>query len=367
MIKRPKVVVAMSGGVDSSVAAALLVEQGYEVIGMMMRLWSESGKQADNRCCTPDAMASARRVAAKLNIPFYAIDAQEIFHSKVVGYFIQGYIQGNTPNPCLICNRYIRWEFLLNHARAIGAEAMATGHYARLGIDSLGHIQLLRAVDADKDQSYVLHVLEQEQLAQALFPLGEYSKLQVRQMARDFKIPSAERADSQDLCFLGNGDYRSFLNRHAKEHVEQPGPIINQAGEELGRHQGLAFYTIGQRKGLGISSSQPLYVLVKDLQKNTLVVGSKDELGQQELLAERVNWVSGVPPTGEIRAQVKIRYKAAEVWAYVTPQEDKFVHVQFDEPLRDITPGQAAVFYQDQVCLGGGIIRKASSGADRGK
>jgi tRNA-uridine 2-sulfurtransferase len=359
MIKRPKVVIAMSGGVDSSVAAALLVEQGYEVIGMMMRLWSESGKQADNRCCTPDAMASARRVAAKLNIPFYAVDAQEIFHSKVVGYFFEGYIQGNTPNPCLVCNRYIRWEFLLNHARALGAEAMATGHYARLETDPQGRIQLLRAVAAAKDQSYVLHVLGQEQLAQAIFPLGEYTKPQVRQMARDFNIPSAERADSQDLCFLGDGDYRSFLSRHARQQVEQPGPIIDRSGQEVGRHQGLAFYTIGQRKGLGIASTQPLYVLEKNLQKNILVVGSKDELGQRKLLAERVNWVSGVAPPGEIRAQVKIRYKAVEAWANVTPQENELVHVLFDEPLRDITPGQAAVFYQDQVCLGGGIIRKA--------
>jgi tRNA-uridine 2-sulfurtransferase len=359
MIKRPKVVIAMSGGVDSSVAAALLVEQGYEVIGMMMRLWSESGKQTDNRCCTPDAMASARRVAAKLNIPFYAVDAQEIFHSKVVAYFIEGYIQGNTPNPCLVCNRYIRWEFLLNHALALGAEAMATGHYARLETDSQGRIQLLRAVDAAKDQSYVLHVLGQEQLAQAIFPLGEYTKSQVRQIAREFSIPSAERADSQDLCFLGDGDYRSFLSRHARQQVELPGPIIDRSGQEVGRHQGLAFYTIGQRKGLGIASAQPLYVMEKDLQKNILVVGSKDELGQRDLLAERVNWVSGVAPPGEIRAQVKIRYKAVEAWANITPRGNEHVHVHFDEPLRDITPGQAAVFYQDQVCLGGGIIRKA--------
>jgi tRNA-uridine 2-sulfurtransferase len=366
MENRPKVVIAMSGGVDSSVAAALLVKQGYDVIGMMMRLWSEPGKQADNRCCTPDAMASARRVAARLGIPFYAIDAQEIFFSKVVSYFIEGYIQGNTPNPCLVCNRHIRWEFLLNHARALGADAMATGHYARLRKDSLGRIQLMRAVDLAKDQSYVLHVLGQEQLTRALFPLGEYTKPQVRQLAREFNIASAERADSQDLCFLGDGDYRDFITRHTTEKVVRPGPIADWEGKIIGQHQGLAFYTIGQRKGLGIASSQPLYVLEKDLRQNVLVVGGKDELGQSELIAEGVNWVSGERPPSEIRAQVKIRYKSREVWADVIPMENNHVHVRFDEPVQDITPGQAAVFYQDEVCLGGGVIEKAFTGRDRG-
>lgn len=348
----------MSGGVDSSVAAALLVEQGYEVIGMMMRLWSESGKEADNRCCTPDQMALARRVSARLGIPFYAVDAQEIFHRQVVGYFIEGYSRGDTPNPCLVCNRHIRWEFLLKRALAIGADFMATGHYARLGKDDQGHIQLLRAADASKDQSYVLHVLGQEQLARALFPLGEYTKQQVRQMAREKKIPTAERPDSQDLCFLGNGDYRGFLSRHAGEHVQNRGLIVNRAGQALGQHQGLAFYTIGQRKGLGITSPTPLYVLEKDLKQNLLVVGRRDELGSSELTAMNVNWVSGQTPAETFRARVKIRYKAQEASAQITPMEGNRAFVSFDEPLRDITPGQAAVFYQDEVCLGGGLITK---------
>lgn len=362
MESRLKVVIAMSGGVDSSVAAALLVKQGYDVIGLMMRLWSEPGQQAYNRCCTPDAMASARRVAAKLDIPFYAVDAQEIFFSKVVNYFIEGYIQGITPNPCLICNRQIRWEYLLNHARALGADALATGHYARLGRDSQGRIQLLRGVDATKDQSYVLHVLGQEQLAYTLFPLGEYTKPQVRLMASEFNIPGAERDESQDLCFLGNEDYRSFLTRYASEQVEKPGPIVNRAGQEIGHHRGLAFYTIGQRKGLGIASPQPLFVLEKDWQKNHLVVGREDEQGQRELVAKGVNWISGETPKDMIRAQVKIRYKAKEAWANVTPLKSNRVHVRFDDLLRDITPGQAAVFYQDDVCLGGGVIEKACAG-----
>ena len=367
MENRPKVVIAMSGGVDSSVAAALLVRQGYDVIGMMMRLWSESGKQADNRCCTPDDMASARRVAAQLDIPFYALDAQEVFHTKVVSYFIDEYSLGNTPNPCLVCNRYIRWEFLLNHARALGADSLATGHYTRLRTNAKGSIELLRAIDSTKDQSYVLHILGQKQLSQALFPLGEYTKAQVRQLAREFHITSAERPDSQDLCFLAGGDYREFLVRHASERVGQPGLIINRSGEQIGCHQGLAFYTIGQRKGLGISSPQPLYVIEKDVQNNTLIVGSRAELGERELVAKDVNWVSGLVPAASFRAQVKIRYKAMEVWADITPLENYQVHVRFDHPVRDITPGQAAVFYMDEVCLGGGIIINPGPGIKQSK
>ena len=352
----PRVVVAMSGGVDSSVAAALLAARGYEVIGMMMRLWSEPGRESTNRCCTPDSMAQARQVARKLGIPFYAVDAQQVFHDTVVTYFQDGYAQGNTPNPCLVCNRHIRWEFLLNQAIAMGADFMATGHYARLRRCDNGCIDLLRAVDANKDQSYVLHVLGQKQLAHALFPLGEYTKPQVRQLARDFSLPVAERAESQDLCFLGDGDYRSFLLRNFPQ-VRNQGRIINRQGETLGEHQGLAFYTIGQRKGLGISSPVPLYVLDKDPEQNSLIVGTQDELGRSELVALNLNWVSGSPPASTLRAQIKIRYKAREAWGTVTPIEDGSAHVRFDAPVRDITPGQAAVFYDGEVCLGGGIIK----------
>jgi len=258
-----RVVIAMSGGVDSSVAAALLLQQGYEVIGMMLRLWSEPGRAESNRCCSPDAMALARRVAAQLGIPFYAIDAQEIFHNTVVNYFVEGYARGATPNPCLICNRHVRWNFLLNHALALGADYLATGHYARLLADTAGRIQLLRAPDSHKDQSYVLHVLTQEQLMHALFPIGEYTKDQVRNFARQYHLPIAERRDSQDLCFLAGDDYRQFLIRNAPN-ILQPGPIETVDGETIGYHQGLPFYTIGQRKGLGISSAYPMYVLKKE-------------------------------------------------------------------------------------------------------
>jgi tRNA-uridine 2-sulfurtransferase len=350
-----RVVVAMSGGVDSSVAAALLVQQGYDVIGMMMRLWMEPGREMENRCCTPDAMALARRVASRLGIPFYTIDARTVFHETVVSYFEEGYERGYTPNPCLICNKHIRWKFLLNHAKAVGAERMATGHYARLQKLDRQPIQLLQAVDRNKDQSYVLHILNQQQLNSALFPLGNYTKEEVRQLARDFDLPVSERRDSQDLCFLGNENYRPFLMR-SKPSLINPGPILHMTGQVLGEHQGLAFYTIGQRKGLGITSKQPLYVIDKDLKNNAIVVGEVEFLGNDLLCAKNVNWISGFAPPEPISLSVKIRYKANFAWGLVTPIGNNQAQVKFDSKLRDITPGQSAVFYDDQVCLGGGII-----------
>lgn len=350
-----RVVVAMSGGVDSAVAAALLQQQGYQVIGMMLRLWSESGKEDDNRCCTPDAQAQARRVAAILDIPFYVLDARQVFREIVVNYFLDGYAQGATPNPCLACNRHVRWEFLLERALALGARFMATGHYARLAPDASGSIQVLRAVDQAKDQSYVLHVLTQKQLACAKFPVGEFSKTEIRQLAGRFALPVAHRPDSQDLCFLGKDDYRQFLLRNAPGSI-LPGPILKPSGEKIGEHQGLSFYTIGQRKGLGLASPVPLYVIEKDFQNNALIVAHGSELGKNELIAGEVNWICGTAPPAPFRAQLKIRYKASAAWAEVTPLEKDRVYIKFDESLRDITPGQAAVIYSGEVCLGGGII-----------
>ena len=355
MSDQPTVVVAMSGGVDSSVAATLLVHQGYRVIGMMMRLWSEPGKEADNRCCTPDAIAMARRVAAILNIPFYTIDAQAEFHSRVVEYFINGYIHGVTPNPCLMCNRHIRWEFLLNHALSLGAQFMATGHYAQVRKTEDGLFQLVKAISPQKDQSYILHVMNQESLSHALFPVGTYEKKEVRELAAQYNLPVADRGESQDLCFLGNSDYRDFLARYAP-HSYQPGSIRTSDGRLLGQHQGLSSYTIGQRKGLGIQSPEPLYVIAKDALTNALIVGTSKEMGKSTFLAKDVNWISGSPPKEELRAQIKIRYKAAEAWGWVKPVGEDAFQVKLDEPLRDITPGQAAVIYDGDVCLGGGII-----------
>ena len=344
----------MSGGVDSSVAAALLKEQGYDVIGMMLRLWSEPGKEDSNRCCTPDSMAQARRVAAKLDIPFYVIDAKDVFQKTVVQYFLDGYARGETPNPCLICNRQIRWTFLLDHALALGADFMATGHYVRIR-KAEGGCQLLRAVDRSKDQAYVLHVLNQEKLARALFPIGDYPKTEIRAIAETFGLPTASRKDSQDLCFLAGEDYRNFLQRNAAE-ILKPGEILTSDGRSVGEHTGLPNYTIGQRKGLGVASLVPLYVLGKNSATNTLIVGTQDELGSRELTARDVNWLSGETPREPFRAEVKIRYTAKEAEALVTPMNGDQVQVQFDAPQRDITAGQAAVFFQGDVMIGGGII-----------
>jgi tRNA-specific 2-thiouridylase len=358
-----RVVVAMSGGVDSSVAAALLVEQGYEVVGMMMRLWSEpgaGGAPAVNRCCTPDQMADARRVADQLGIPFYAVDVQDHFRRTIVQYFIDQHGRGRTPNPCIECNRQIRFTYLLNQALALDANYLATGHYAR--VEKQGERYLLRAgVDRRKDQSYVLHVLNQEKLAHTLFPIGEYTKEEVRELARDFGLPVAAKSDSQDLCFLGDGDYRRFLREYGDDDMARPGPILNQAGEELGQHDGLPFYTIGQRKGLGVSVGHAVYVLGKDAARNALIVGPRAALEQTELVARDVNWVSGRAPAEPISAQVKIRYKARGVPAVVEDGGNGRVHIRFRQPVFGITAGQGAVFYDGDICLGGGVISDAET------
>ncbi len=350
------VVVAMSGGVDSSVAAVLLKQQGYQVTGMMLRLWSEPGKEDSNRCCTPDSMAQARRVAARLDIPFYVVDAKEIFHQTVVQSFLDGYAQAQTPNPCLVCNRHIRWEVLLNHALAHGADFMATGHYVRLKAAEDGTRQLLRALDPAKDQSYVLSVLSQAQLQKALFPVGDYPKTEIRRIAEEHGLSVAKRPDSQDLCFLAGEDYRNFLQRNAPE-ILVPGEIVNRQGQALGQHNGLANYTIGQRKGLGLASAVPLYVLGKSASDNRLIVGEQDELGSRELLAINVNWQGGQAPSAPFRAEVKTRYTARPALGLVTPiNNGNQAQVLFDDSQRDITPGQAAVFYDGGQVLGGGII-----------
>ncbi|MCA9951372.1 MAG: tRNA 2-thiouridine(34) synthase MnmA [Anaerolineales bacterium] len=356
-LQNKRVVVAMSGGVDSSVAAALLVEQGYDVVGMMMRLWSEPSQGAAapvNRCCTPDQMADARRVADHLNIPFYVIDVQDYFRKTIVQFFIDEHENGRTPNPCIECNREIRFTHLLNHALALDADYLATGHYARVQATPDGY-HLLKGVDDSKDQSYVLHVLSQQQLAQVLFPVGDYEKTVVRELATTFNLPVAAKQDSQDLCFLGDGDYRRFL-RDYSDKVNTTGPIIDQDGVTIGQHNGLAFYTIGQRKGLGVSTSEPVFVLKKEKRNNVLVVGPREMLGQQSLIARNVNWISGTAPQEPIHAQVKVRYKARGIEAEVVGLGNGRMQVQFKEPVTGITPGQGAVCYAGERCLGGGII-----------
>jgi len=349
-----QVAVAMSGGVDSSVAAALLVEQGQPAFGIMLRLWS-AGPELPNRCCSPRDMAMARRVADQLGIPFYVLDVRERFHAQVVQFFVDGYAQGITPNPCMECNRSIRWQALLEHALGLGATHLATGHYARVE-QGQGGFHLLRAADRAKDQSYVLSVLGQVQLSHALFPLGDLTKPEVRAAARRLSLPVADRPESQDLCFVGGADYRTFLETQAGVQP-LPGPILDEGGQRIGTHTGLSGYTIGQRKGIGISAQHPLYVLEKDPARNALVVGPRQALRRTRFLVKRVNWVSD-PPSNSLRALVQVRYRAAPVPACIEngsgPEE---AAVTLEQPLHDVTPGQAAAFYDGDECLGGGIIQ----------
>ena len=383
-----RIVVAMSGGVDSSVAAALLKEQGHEVIGIMLRLWSEPGVIEDdglervvqNKCCSLEAVDDARRVARKLDIPFYLVNVEQEFKENVVDLFYQEYVAGRTPNPCLTCNRHIRFTVLLNRALALDADYMATGHYVRVDDHPLtGKRRLRRGLDPDKDQSYVLHVLNQEQLAHACFPLGEYTKPQVRALAAERGLSVASKPESQEICFVAQNDYRGFFDRYATVldeerapvavgassgtggmiSIPRPGPIYNQEGQVLGRHRGLAYYTIGQRKGLGLTSPEPLHVLRIDAGQNALIVGPAEALLRATCTVAKMHFVSGETPTEVFHARVRIRYKAPEQEALVTPLDAEHVQVAFSQPQRAITPGQAAVFYGgedgDEV-IGGGII-----------
>lgn len=357
MNNRKKVAVAMSGGVDSSVTAALLNKQGYDVIGIMLRLWSERGKESHNRCCTPESISVARRVASRIGIPFYVIDAQEPFYETVVSYFIEGYAKNITPNPCLVCNRFIRWDFLLKHAESLGAQYLATGHYAKVERTEGDQIRLFRAVDLKKDQSYVLYSLDQTQLSKTLLPLGIYKKSEVRNLSNIYNLPSANRKDSQDLCFIGKDDYREFLAR-AKPEINSRGPINNLRGDLLGEHNGLAHYTIGQRKGIGVSAEQPYYVIEKNVEGNSLIIGTKNELGKKGLSVKNVGWISGHRPSDKFSSLVKIRYNSPSVECTVTSKSGNKLHVDFKEPIVGAAPGQAAVFYHGNECLGGGIINK---------
>lgn len=352
------VVVAMSGGVDSSLAAALLVEQGYNCIGIMMRLWAEMhpGEGSTNKCCSLESVHDARRVADQLAIPFYLINVEEPFKRQVVDFFIAGYSAGQTPNPCLACNRHIRFDYLLNYARRLGADYLATGHYARTQRQADGTVHLLKAQDGHKDQSYVLSVMGQAQLRDVLLPIGDYPKSEVRRMAAARGLPTASKHDSMDLCFIAADDYRRFLQDWAAQAM-QPGPILDRQGRQWGEHHGLPNYTIGQRKGLGISgTAEPLFVLELDSTRNALIVGTVQELGQTSLTARDVNWTLDAPPRPGMRAECKIRYRAAPAACTLYPQADGSIQVAFAEPLRGITPGQGAVFYDGDLCLGGGII-----------
>ncbi|RME09211.1 MAG: tRNA 2-thiouridine(34) synthase MnmA [Ardenticatenia bacterium] len=357
-----RVVVAMSGGVDSSVAALMLHEQGYEVVGVMLRLWAGEQGVVDertgfvhNRCCTPDAVEDARALCDAIGAPFFLKNLEEPFREAVVEPFIDAYLHGKTPNPCLHCNRTVRFTHLLNIARGLGADYLATGHYARVvkGDDGLYH--LYKGVDANKDQSYVLYSLTQEKLAHLIFPVGHLTKPQVRELARQYGMPLAEKPESQEICFIATGDYRQFLRRHAPPGALKPGPIVHVDGRELGRHEGLPFYTLGQRRGLGIPWHEPLYVVAKDHARNALIVGPRDALRTETVEIEQVNWILG-EPDGALDIEVRIRYKAPEVPAIVEPLPGARARVTFPIPQQAVTPGQGLVFYDGDECLGGGLI-----------
>jgi len=363
------IAVAMSGGVDSSTVAALLARQGHAIVGMTMQLWNQrrlpelaaEGGGA-GRCCSLDDVYDARRVAGQIGVPYYVVNFERQFEEQVVKPFVADYLAGRTPIPCTLCNNYIKFDRFLEMADAVGARMMATGHYARVRYDAAsGRYQLLRAVDSSKDQTYFLFGLTQQQLARTLFPLGELTKTEVRELAQSMGLAVAAKGDSQEICFVPNGDYAAFLSAYLKESGMEAGatrgPIVSTGGQRLGEHAGVHHFTVGQRRGLGVATGEPLYVISTDPRTQSVVVGRKEELLRGDLQAREVNWISIAGLTEPIRAEVKIRNKHAAAPATLGPTGDpKRVRAIFDDPQRAVTPGQGAVFYSGELVLGGGWI-----------
>jgi tRNA-uridine 2-sulfurtransferase len=366
------VAVAMSGGVDSSTVAAVLLQERRPVVGLTMQLWNQrrlpelqGDGPAQHRCCSLDDVYDAKRVAQHLNFPHYVVNFEEQFEQRVVRPFVDQYLAGRTPIACANCNTDVKFEPLLRMARQIGAERLATGHYARIRRDGLTkRYQLLRARDESKDQSYFLWGLTQAQLSRSEFPLGELTKEEVRQLARRVNLPVAEKPESMELCFVPNGNYVHFIHAYAREDGrpvnDKEGDIVTEDGTVLGRHSGVHNYTIGQRKGLGFSTGKPIYVLAFDPEKNRVIVGEDDALRAISFEIENVNWVSIEEPSAPLRAQVKIRHKHEPAAATVEALPGRRARITFDEPQRAITPGQAAAIYDEDVVLAGGWIEKAA-------
>lgn len=352
-----KILAAMSGGVDSSLTAVLLHEQGHEVTGVTLHLWdSDDDTSKESQCCSQDMVAGARRVCAQYGMPHYVFNYQREFRRTVIQYFIDGYASGLTPNPCLVCNRDIKFRVLLERAQKLGFDYVATGHYARI-VQRAGGYELWRGVDVAKDQSYVLYMLGQHELAHTLFPLGAMSKTSVRQLAHERGLATASRPESQDICFVPDNDYRRFLRAEVPE-VFAPGPILDQEGHELGQHTGLPQYTVGQRRGLGITTPEPMFVTCIDIAHNALVVAPAEAALRSSCEVEQVQYISGAPPAEPFDCQVQIRIHAAAIEARVVPLDSQRVRVVFSQPQRAITPGQAAVFYAADQVLGGGLIAR---------
>jgi tRNA-specific 2-thiouridylase len=355
-----RVVVAMSGGVDSSLAAALLKQRGFEVIGVTLRLWPyEEPLQEVERfgiCCSPAAVEDARGVAHQLRVPFYLLNVEDEFSRTIISYFIREYLQGRTPNPCLFCNSQLKFGSLLRRARGWGADYVASGHYARISYDSQRHRYLLwRSADPHRDQSYFLYNLSQEQLAHLLMPLGGLWKRETRRLASELGLKVANKPESREICFIPEGDYRQFLRKAAREEIK-PGKIRDRNGVVWGEHAGIAFYTIGQRRGLGIAAGRPLFVVGLNAERNEVIIGEEADLLRSELVAEGVNFISFEELSEELEVLVKIRYQHAGAKARICPLPEGRVRVNFAEPQKAITPGQAAVFYQGDLVIGGGII-----------
>lgn len=367
-----KIAVAMSGGVDSSAAAAILREQGHELVGFTMQLWNqrrgisvdENGESLPSRCCSLDDVYDARRVAEELGFPFYVLNLEKEFERDVVQPFVNSYLNGETPIPCVACNSRLKFASLDKLATSLGCEKVATGHYARVEFDeATRRHRLLRGRDPQKDQSYFLWELTQDQLSRALFPLGELSKSDARQAARDNQLAVAEKKESQEICFVPDGDYAGFIDRYLAaeqqtDRMPRGGDIVTSNGDVIGTHTGIHRYTIGQRRGIGVSQPRPLYVLGIDTAKDQVIVGYDEDLLSEEFTAAGVNWIALDNPAEPVRAEVRVRYRHTAAPATLRPLEDNRVRVQFDEPQRAITPGQATVFYRGDEVVGGGWIVK---------
>ena len=356
---KSKVVVGMSGGVDSSVAAYLLKEQGYEVIGVTMQVWQEEDplQQAQQGgCCGLSAVEDARRVAEILEIPYYVMNFRQEFKEKVMDYFVEEYLRGRTPNPCIACNRYVKWESLLQRSLEIGADYIATGHYARVDRLDNGRFAIRNSVTAQKDQTYALYNLTQEQLARTLMPVGEYTKEEIRQIAQQQGLPVAHKPDSQEICFIPDHDYAAFIDREAAGRVPPPGDFVTEDGQVLGQHKGITHYTIGQRKGLNLAMGRRVFVTRIRPQTNQVVLGENEDTFTRQVLCDQVNYMVVEDLTEPKRVMAKIRYNHGGAPCVIEKQQDGKVLCRFDEPVRASTPGQAVVFYDGEYVLGGGTI-----------